>query len=107
MLHSLYVTVTFALHSGQGLVAGGPPRIAKPFSAMRNAKDVLRFRRLPNNTITVTDVQNNTAHVADQPIMLPRANIFPVDRVLLNGESLAVRCRSDLESCTRTLYHSA
>jgi hypothetical protein len=95
------------LHSGQGLVAGGPPRTAKPFSAMRNAQDVLRFQRLPNNTITVTDVQNNTAHVAGQPIMLPRANVFPVDRVLLNGEQLTVRCRSDSESCTRTLYHSA
>ncbi|WIA09383.1 hypothetical protein OEZ85_008789 [Tetradesmus obliquus] len=72
--------------TGQGLVTGGPPRTAKPLTAMSNPKDVLRFQRLANGTIAITDVQNNTAHVAGQPIMLPRANIFPVDRVLLNGD---------------------
>ncbi|WIA08914.1 hypothetical protein OEZ85_008332 [Tetradesmus obliquus] len=72
--------------TGAGLVAGGPPRTAKPLSAMSNPQDVLRFQRLANGTITVTDVQNNTAHVAGQPLMLPRANVFPVDRVLLNGD---------------------
>jgi hypothetical protein len=54
---------------------------------MSNAKDVLRFQRLANGTITVTDVQNNTAQVTGKAIMLPRANTFPVDRVLLNGEA--------------------
>jgi hypothetical protein len=67
-------------------MAGGAPRTAKPISAMSNPKDVLRFQRLANSSIVVTDVQNNTVLVAGQPIMLPRANIFPVDRVLLNGE---------------------
>jgi hypothetical protein len=72
--------------SGEGLQAGGTTRVAKPLSAMSNPNDVLRFQRLANGTITVTDVQNNTARVASQPMLLPRANVFPVDRVLLNGE---------------------
>jgi hypothetical protein len=72
---------------GEGLEAGGASRTAKPLSSMSNAKDVLRFQRLANGTITVTDVQNNTAQVTDKAIMLPRANVFPVNRVLLNGEA--------------------
>jgi hypothetical protein len=71
-------------------MAGGVPRTARPLSAIDNPKDVLRFQRLANSTIVVTDVQNNTARVAGQPIMLPRANIFPVDRVLLNGECACI-----------------
>ncbi|KAF6258036.1 hypothetical protein COO60DRAFT_1639422 [Scenedesmus sp. NREL 46B-D3] len=71
--------------TGQGLVAGGATLTAKPISARTNANDLLRFQRLANSTITVTDVQNNTAQVAE-PIVLPRANVFAVDRVLLNGD---------------------
>lgn len=72
------------------MVAGGATLTAKPISARTNANDLLRFQRLANSTITVTDVQNNTAQVAE-PIVLPRANVFAVDRVLLNGGLRSIR----------------